>query len=310
MFRILVIVYFFVIEIAASAQKPYTKAEYINRFKDVAINEMKRTGIPASITLGQGMLESNNGNSTLAIKANNHFGIKCHKWEGNKFYHNDDAPDECFRKYNSAWESYRDHSNFLTNTKRYGFIFEYQCNDYKNWARGLKKAGYATNPRYATDLIKVIEDNNLNNFDCGSNNEINIEPQNNNSEFTVKSRQTYKRNNVKYIIVKRNEDLLSITKEMDLMRWELRRYNELTDTSQIYEGQILYIQPKRRKAENGTDFHCVKTGETMYTIGQLYAVKTNKLYRKNRMENGSQPVVGQKIWLRKRVPKGENTFCN
>ena len=140
----------------------YTRAEYIDRFQEVAISEMKLYGIPASITLAQGLLESNNGNSMLATKANNHFGIKCHSnWEGKRIYKDDDAKNECFRVYSSAWESFRDHSKFLQ-SNRYQFLYEFKSTDYKSWARGLKKAGYATDPKYPDLLIKIIEDNCIN----------------------------------------------------------------------------------------------------------------------------------------------------
>jgi len=143
----------------------YTKA-YIDKFKNIAINEMNRTGIPASITLAQGILESGWGKSRLATIGNNHFGIKCHKgWTGGSMKHDDDAKDECFRTYKNAEESYNDHSEFLTGRSRYAFLFDYDKEDYKKWAKGLKKAGYATNPIYAELLIAKIEKHNLNIYD-------------------------------------------------------------------------------------------------------------------------------------------------
>ena len=138
---------------------------YITNYKQLAIDEMNRYSIPASITLAQGILESGSGQSKLAKDAFNHFGIKCHKnWKGDKVYHDDDDENECFRKYNSVKESYRDHSLFLSERGRYSFLFNPK-NDYKDWARGLKKAGYATNPKYAEKLINIIEEYNLNKFD-------------------------------------------------------------------------------------------------------------------------------------------------
>ena len=133
-----------------------TRQEYIDQYRHWAIDEMKRSGIPASITLAQGMLESNNGNSTLATRGNNHFGIKCHDWKGKSIRHDDDKKNECFRKYKSARDSYTDHTNFLMNVPRYSSLFELDQTDYKDWARGLKKAGYATSPSYASALIKII----------------------------------------------------------------------------------------------------------------------------------------------------------
>jgi hypothetical protein len=298
------------------SQERITVQEYIDRFKATAIEEMKRSGIPASIILAQGLVESDNGNSTLAVKANNHFGLKCHKdWGGSAMYVNDDAPNECFRKYNSAWESFRDHSNFIMNTNRYENLFKLEPTDYKGWAYGLKKDGYATHPQYAKMLIKIIEDNGLQNLDIGV--DIEKKPNKNNhplsknrnhavsDDFSINlnKRKVYTRNRIDYILAKNGDHFDSLDKEMDLLSWELKKYNELSDDSVLKAGQILYIQPKRNKADVGCDFHIVKTGETMYSISQLYGIKLNKLYKKNRMEIGKQPDPGQKIWLRKRKPK-------
>ena len=140
--------------------------QYIKEYKDLAIQEMNRTGIPASITLAQGILESDYGNSRLATEGNNHFGIKCHSdWNGKRIYHDDDRKNECFRKYASNYQSYKDHSRFLTSSRRYAFLFDYDRTDYKKWARGLKKAGYATSPTYASKLINLIERYQLHQYD-------------------------------------------------------------------------------------------------------------------------------------------------
>ena len=146
-------------------QQKLTREEYINTFSELAMREMSRVGIPASITLAQGCLESNNGNSTLATRGNNHFGIKCHEWEGKKIYHDDDKRNECFRSYASAYESYKDHSHFLTSKQRYASLFELTPHDYRGWAKGLKKTGYATANNYATLLIRIIEENDLYRYD-------------------------------------------------------------------------------------------------------------------------------------------------
>ena len=147
------------------AQKMTTEA-YIQKYKYIAIKEMFDYKIPASITLAQGILESGSGNSRLAREANNHFGIKCHNdWMGAKIYKDDDKKNECFRVYTSAEQSFRDHSLFLTTKNRYAFLFDYKTTNYKSWAKGLKKAGYATNPKYPKLLIGIIEDHNLNQYD-------------------------------------------------------------------------------------------------------------------------------------------------
>ena len=282
-----------------------TTESYIERYKLIAVDEMKRSGIPASITLAQGLIESGSGNSTLAREANNHFGIKCHKWKGPRFIHNDDAKDECFRKYDSPEASYRDHTDFLMQGSRYDFLFEYKSTDYKSWAYGLKKAGYATNPNYPKDLIRTIDNNDLHRFDIGDISRASLFPSRNKGEnFTVdiKRRQIFEKNRIKYIIVGKNETIASITKEMDLFSGQLKNYNELPSDYQILEGDLLYIQPKRWRAEVGNDFHIVKENETMHLISQLYGIKLRKLYRKNLMELGVEPEIGQKIWLRQRKP--------
>lgn len=291
------------------SQEQITSGVYIERFKKIAIDEMKRSGIPASITLAQGMVESANGNSTLAKKSNNHFGIKCHKWNGKKVYHDDDDDDECFRKYESPEDSYRDHTDFLMNTNRYQFLFELRSDDYKKWAKGLKKAGYATNPRYADDLIKTIEQYNLHRFDNGDYRQTVIKKtkrQNDNTdesiEIDIKRRKTLERNRIKYIVAEKGDNISSITKELGMLSWEIRKYNEIETDSDISAGEVVYLQPKRWRAEVGNDFHIVKNGETMHYISQLYGIKLRKLYRKNRMELGTEPEEGQKIWLRKRKP--------
>lgn len=150
--------------VAATTETPQSK--YIEKYAGLAIEEMYRSGIPASITLAQGLLESGYGLSELALKSNNHFGIKCHNtWKGSKVYHDDDAKGECFRKYDNPEESFRDHSDFLRYRDRYKFLFDLEVTDYKSWAHGLKKAGYATDPKYPAKLIKLIEDYSLYEYD-------------------------------------------------------------------------------------------------------------------------------------------------
>jgi len=303
------------------SSKSYTslsRQNYIGNYKDLAINEMKRSGIPASITLAQAMLESDNGNSTLARKANNHFGVKCHSdWKGGTIYHDDDKRGECFRRYKTVYESYIDHSDFIVNGRRYSFLFDLDPTDYKSWARGLQKAGYATSRTYAHLLIKIIEDNQLYVFDRGgslnltSNNEnehdseyVNLADVDNFSVQMNKHR-IYNKNRIDYIIVKEGDTFKSLTEEFELLSWELYKYNELDEGAMLEEGQILYLQPKRNRAEHGFDFHTVIEGETMYKISQMYGIKLKKLYEKNHMKIGDEPEQGQKLWLRKRKPESE-----
>jgi LysM repeat protein len=294
------------------AQKKITRQEYIQKYQDIAKRQMQNYGIPASIIMAQALLESGDGNSTLAVKANNHFGIKCHSsWTGPKIYHDDDAKGECFRKYRSPERSFQDHSEFLRGSRRYAFLFDLNPLDYSGWAIGLSRAGYATDPDYPKKLIRIIKENNLNMLDRGI--EIKIEsPTKGTGElvdpetFTIdifNERDVYMRNRIKYIMVKKGDTYQSLTKELELMPWQLAKYNEINSNSRLKIGQELYIQPKRRKAEPNHPLHIAEEGQTMYEISQMYGVKLNSLYRRNRMEPGTVPEDAQKIFLRGRKSK-------
>lgn len=296
------------------AQK-ITREEYIGKYKHVAIQKMKEYGIPASITLAQACLESDNGNSVLAVQANNHFGIKCHDtWTGEKIYHDDDAKGECFRSYKNAKHSFDDHSDFLRYRKRYEFLFDLDPKDYKAWASGLKKAGYATNPNYANMLIKIIEDNQLYKYDAELsekevasgvprpsevNKIIDID------HFVVMvGREVFTRNGVEYVIAKQNDTYYRIADEFGLSVQQIISYNDLIEkSSRIQKGDVIYIQPKRNKADKYHPIHIVEEGETMQSISQLYGIKMKALYKKNRMNmiEEQQPVPGQELYLRKSI---------
>ena len=315
-------------------QKTSSPEQYIQRYKLIAIHEMLTYKIPASISLAQGMLESSNGNSNLATEGNNHFGIKCHSdWQGKKMYKDDDAKDECFRVYEHAEESYRDHSLFLVNRSRYKFLFDYKTSDYSSWAKGLKEAGYATDSSYPNKLINLIEKYKLNEFDyvvmdeylemVKTDKDAIPEKDRKDKDFlndyymnvdgkgldpgenliSVKQREILLNNNIKYVIVKENETVQSLCETLDLFAWQIYKYNELTEDSVLRKGQRIYIQPKRRKAELSKKEHVVKEGETMYSISQVYGIKLKYLYKKNAMTPGSQPGPGTKISLRKKVKK-------
>ncbi len=287
---------------AQPAERRITREEYIEIYKDDAIREMMKSGVPASITLAQGILESGDGNSPLAVYAKNHFGVKCHsKWKGESMRLDDDEKNECFRKYETVYESFRDHSNFLATRSRYDFLFELKITDYKGWAKGLKKAGYATNPKYADMLIMLIEKNNLDQYD----NYAKVPPRkltkNRNSKILAsgkKSRLIKLHNNIKYIKVKEGDTFYRITKDYDMNLWQIFKYNDLNKGDVLKVGDIIYLQPKRNKARE--DFHIAKKGETMRDISQLYGVKLKKLYKKNMMIMGTQPNVGDKISLKKK----------
>ena len=304
------------------AQRKQSATEYIAIYKDIAITEMDRYGIPASVKLGQGLLESSAGNSDLATEANNHFGIKCKKdWTGPSFHKDDDAKDECFRKYETVLASYEDHSQFLKNSTRYAELFTLELTDYKGWAHGLKKAGYATNPQYAQLLIRTIEENRLYAFDkpgSSAPRELSEKPRDKKqtppptprtprgksgntdlADFELKQqagRAIMVRNRVQYITVKEGDTFESITRELALLRWQLPKYNDLSNTSKLQAGDILYIQPKRRKAF--TDSHTVKPGDKMRNISQEHAIKLSRLYHLNQLPSGTEPKAGQLLKLR------------
>lgn len=283
-----------------------SRQEYIRQFAPIAIAEMNRTGIPASIKLAQAVLESGDGNSTLARRANNHFGIKCHDWTGPRMFHDDDHRGECFRKYRTPEESFRDHSDFLTGRSRYAFLFDIETTNYKDWAAGLKKAGYATNPSYDRLLIRIIEENQLAQYDkpgFAVNNNTQAPGPSNNTVAAADIRISDIRNHIKYIVVKEGDSFASLTSELDLMQWELPRFNETTAGRELIPGEIIYLQPKRNRAETGSEIHTVEQGETMYKISQLYGVKLDRLLRMNNMVKGEEPAAGDQIWLRANKPE-------
>lgn len=275
-----------------------TAEEYIEKYNSLATEHMQKFKIPASITLAQGLHESDCGNSKLAKEAKNHFGIKCHKsWTGDKIYKDDDAKNECFRKYNTVEQSFLDHSEFLKNTKRYAFLFDFPVTDYKAWAHGLKKAGYATNPDYPELLIKLIEKHRLYEFDNkDSNNPLKTE--------SLKLTNEIKKNNgVRYLTFSEKNNLKTIAKSLNRTESFLKKCNDICDDCKPEAGDFVYVDKKRNKAEKQFEFHIVQKGETMRFISQKYAVKLKKLYRKNRMKIGEEAVAGTKIWLRKKKPK-------
>ena len=281
-----------------------TTSQYIETYKDIAIKEMKSYGIPASITLAQGILESAYGNSNLAKNSNNHFGIKCGNWTGEKVYADDDEKGECFRKYNSVEDSYLDHSKFLKNNNRYTLLFDLKTTDYKGWAKGLKKAGYATSPDYAEVLIKIIEDYELYLLDKGSKiKNINSSKTNVWNEFNgvnLKSinREVLFNNGVAYINAKPGDNVSKIAEDFQMGNWQIYKYNDISKADTISTNEIIYLKPKKRKASE--EFHIVKSGETVFSISQHFAIKVKMIYKKNNMLPGSEVKVGQKLWLKKR----------
>ncbi len=318
---------------AAPDRSPQEK--YIEKYSALAVQEMYRSGVPASITLAQGLLESRYGLSELAVKGNNHFGIKCHNWTGGRMYHDDDARGECFRVYESADESFRDHSDFLRYRDRYKFLFDLEPTDYQGWAHGLKKAGYATDPAYPKKLIKLIEDYRLHEYDGGKvvkrektdkkqsgkkqkqtvKKEVRSElPESPNSieeaqpldakkrdtfRFPL-SRQMYSRNGVPFVRATKGESYASIAANNNLFLREILRFNDLDREQPLEPGTVVYLQAKKKGAAKGLDKHVVDgPGETLRDIAQRYGVRMKDLVKMNGISSDSALVEGDIIKLRK-----------
>jgi len=288
--------------------------EYIELYKNIAIKKMKEYGIPASITLAQGILESGSGNSKLARIANNHFGIKCHKdWHGKTFYMDDDEEHECFRKYNKAEDSYRDHSLFLTQRGRYSFLFDYDIKDYKKWAHGLKKAGYATNPKYPQLLIRIIENYELAQYDSGKAGKRKKKKENLvdlaeiaapvtadliKIDTTATGRQLYTNNGKKLIIAREGDNYYDIAQEFGIYSWQLYTYNDVSKKHEVRSGELVYLEKKKRKADKKFKTHIVLEGESMQMISQIYGIKLKRLYSMNNLPEGIQVSAGTKLKVR------------
>lgn len=349
--------------------------EYIKKHALLAVQEMELYKIPASITLAQGILETGGGQSRLAEQANNHFGIKCKKeWEGGTIYHDDDALGECFRKYNSVKDSYRDHSKFLAERPYYKRLFELDMRDYKGWAHGLKKAGYATNPRYAYILIDKIEKYNLQEFDKINESqvygklitlyggadkkyaqpeqekvyvakadikeeamqeikpvqevakpkiirrvevnktehpkeaEVVVKEKHRTRRMTVPTREMSPRARLKrhpigreYIEVLPGETLNKISKMYDISVEKLMKYNDLEKAEDLRANQILFFYKKKNRG--ASKYYTVEKGDDMYLISQKVGMKLEKLYCRNRVEEGYEPKVGEVLYLRGKKPR-------
>lgn len=310
-----------------SQDKSDAVLNYIEKYKEIAMIEMVDYKIPASITLAQGILESGNGNSELAKKSNNHFGIKCHKsWTGKRTYHDDDEKGECFRVYDSPADSYRDHSIFLATGQRYAFLFDLKITDYKGWAKGLKQAGYATLPTYANVLIRLIENYNLTQYDQmvvkgdfkkskdkkqkpkadsqkpKSKNDVVYTPfritEANVVGKTNDERYIRENNKVKFIYAKEGESVYVLADMLGIYDYQLVKYNNLGKRRAFKEDEIVYIEPKRRKAQRRYKYHTIQKGETLSYVSRLYAVKLESIFKMNDMDENTVLHVGDNIRLR------------
>jgi LysM repeat protein len=317
----------------AFAQK-FTREQYIEKYRNIAIRQMQTYGIPASIILAQACLESNNGNSTLTINGKNHFGIKCAGWQGRKVYHDDDKPNECFRAYDTDEESFVDHSDFLRYRQRYASLFDLKTTDYKGWARGLKKAGYATAPNYADALIKIIEDFELYKYDDKnyvppkttattaekSHGNTKKEPaakpvelvkkpseamrEYNIDNFVIRlNRKVGKLNGVKYVEAKYSDTYERIGDEFKISASQMRKFNDAAKNSQPVQGEIVYIAAKKGKAGKDFPMHISEAGETLRDISQKYGVRLRDLCKKNKMSSNEILDDGQVVYLRNEMKK-------
>lgn len=262
---------------------------YINKYKDIAIEQMNKYHIPASITLAQALLESGAGKSELARKSNNHFGIKCHSWEGDRTYHDDDEAGECFRVYKKVSDSYEDHSIFLSTGARYAFLFKFDQTDYISWACGLKRAGYATNPAYADRLINLIESYGLDRFDHGGRSVARY----------VGAHEPMLAHDLVYIITRPGDTMQGIADEFGISRRKLIRYNDQHKNYVPSKGDIIYLHRKYWRARKPHQQHVVREGESMHLISQMYGVRLSRLYKMNDVEPATYaPMVGDIIRLR------------
>jgi hypothetical protein len=290
---------------------------YIEKYSKLAVSEMKRTGVPASITLAQGLLESNAGQSKLAVKGNNHFGIKCHNdWDGKKMKVDDNVPGECFRVYASADASFRDHSDFLRGRDRYKSLFDLKTTDYKGWAKGLKKAGYATDPNYADKLITIIEDYRLYEYDSAT--KVSVKPPleveapkvvvpevldrkyRESVHFSL-SRTVYEQNGTPFVYSIEGESYSSIAAANGLFLRELLRYNDLGEETALAPGSKVYLARKQAQAAEGVMKYVVEgDGETMWNISQRFGIRLAALQKMNPALIGYRLEEGDTIRLRKK----------
>jgi LysM repeat protein len=322
-----ILLFFILVSVASHAQDAEVIKNYINTYKELAIQEMQRTGVPAAITLAQGIHESGAGKGKLVLESNNHFGIKCKSgWTGETVKHDDDLNGECFRKYPSAEESFKDHSDFLKNSQRYASLFSLDALDYTGWANGLKKAGYATNPKYPQVLIKLIVDYQLQEYtliamskkadndraetkessdadivilvtDQTKHQDINV-PVIENPKL-VYPESEFKINETRVVFVKKGTSFLSIALQYKIDLAKLFEVNELTEAEASDKDQLIYLQRKRKTGNN--KFHVVQAGETMHDIAQQEAIRLESLLELNLLEDNMQPLIGEQLFLQNKA---------
>lgn len=300
---IAVLVTLLLLSLQASAQRRNTAYNnYIRDYADLAVDQMKRYKIPASITLSQGLLESGAGQSTLARRSNNHFGIKCgNNWTGRSVRANDDLPNECFRAYSNVKDSYEDHSKFLTQNRRYASLFDLKQTDYRGWAQGLKKAGYATDKSYATKLISIIEDYELYKYDTKSmskREERKWQKQLKKKPWLANPHDVYIANDIAYVIARDGDTFALLSGEFGISKSKLVKYNELEKSYTLMDGDIIYLNKKNKKWEGSQIYHVVRDGDSMHSISQIYGIQLKSLYKLNGVKGDYVPEVGDRVYLK------------
>ena len=317
---------FLFISVPALAQKPAAIADYISSYQQIAIEEQLRTGIPAAITMAQAIHESGAGQGDLALKSNNHFGIKCKSsWTGNVVYHDDDESGECFRSYTCVRDSYRDHSDFLKTGTRYAFLFQIDPKDYNAWASGLKRAGYATNPKYPEILTRIIEENGLEELtetalNKGGNNsdswlassssssqapvvqnavsisETPTKPAPAEKDPVASKQGVFKINHCKAVFVPAGTSLKKIAKQYNVDYGDLLDYNDLKTVDKLSSNQVIFLHEKKKKG--AVSHHEVQKGETAWMISQQEGIRLQNLLSLNGLKAGATLKAGQKLKLK------------
>lgn len=297
---------------------------YIDTYRDIAISEMIRTGVPAAIKLAQGIHETTAGTSPLVLKSNNHFGIKCKTgWTGESVSHTDDAPNECFRKYSEAAQSYRDHSDFLRSSARYASLFTLDPLDYEGWAKGLKKAGYATNPRYPQIIIRLIEDYHLQDYTLialgkkpNTNRDVLVKettpiidkvPAEEREEVAIVNDRKpsypngeFRINETRVVFARKGASILSIAQQYGVPLKRIFEFNEMDEVEALAKDQLIYLQRKRKTGNN--EFHIVQAGETVQDIASEQAIRLASLLEYNHLQPYMRPAVGEQLYLRRKAP--------
>ncbi len=320
LFAIIAIAY----ALPAMGQERQTREEYVERYKAIAIAHMERYGIPASITMAQGILESDSGNSRLSTSSNNHFGIKCKKsWRGDRVFHDDDAKGECFRAYPSVEASYQDHADFLDQSPRYDSLFAYPSDDYRSWARGLKACGYATAPDYAERLVKIIESMKLYLLDKENGGKIYMAAKraNANTEgwfesntaspdeqinpnafrVTVNSHKgygIYRSNHTFYVVAKEGDTYQTIGEVFHISARTLEKFNDVAKGTQLHKGDIVYIERKKTQWLGNVMQHKVVREENLYSLSQSYGIRLKSLMKLNHLREGNDVKKGEIIRLK------------